>query len=73
MTSDSIPYLRTHSFYGFLESLLSPEALVNAALRYDIRTLGLTDHRYLTGAVEFYEDCKSHNIKWISPIKISMV
>ena len=72
MTSDSIPYLRTHSFYGFLESLLSPEALVNAALRYDIRTLGLTDHRYLTGAVEFYEDCKSHNIKPIIGLEVDI-
>jgi DNA polymerase-3 subunit alpha len=63
MSRSSIPYLRTHSHYSFLESLLSPENLVNQAREKGITTLGLTDHRYLTGAIEFYEACRAAEIK----------
>ena len=72
MTLKSVPYLRTHSYYSFLESLLSPEAIVNTALRYNLKTLGLTDHRYLSGAVEFYETCKNNHIKPIIGLDVDI-
>jgi len=72
MTHKSIPYLRTYSYYSFLESLLSPAALVNTALRYNLQTLGLTDHRYLSGAVEFYETCKNNHIKPIIGLDVDI-
>ena len=66
-------YLRSHSFYGFLESTLSPKALVQTAHEKGIRTLGLTDHLYLTGAIEFYEACHSASIKPILGLEIDFL
>ena len=66
-------YLRTHSYYGFLESTLSPEALVQSALTQGIQSLGLTDHLYLTGAIEFYEACKHAGIQPILGLEIDTV
>jgi DNA-directed DNA polymerase III PolC len=69
----AIPYLRTHSYFGFLESLLSPEALVEAARLNGIQTLGLTDHLHLTGAVDFYEACRQADIKPILGLEIDLL
>lgn len=69
----SIPYLRAHSYFGFLESSLSPQDLVAAASTYGIQTLGLTDHQYLTGAVEFYETCHHAGIKPILGLEINLL
>ena len=68
----NISLLRTHSYYGFLESLISPGDLVALAVKNDIQTLGLTDHRYLTGALEFYESCQSAGIKPIIGLEIDL-
>ena len=62
MDPENIPYLRTFSYFSFLESLNSPESLAKTASVNNIKTLGLTDHRYLSGAVEFYEACKKQKI-----------
>ncbi len=62
MKTDSIPYLRTFSYFSFLESLNSPDSIVNTAAEHKISTLGLTDHRYLSGSLEFYEACKAKDI-----------
>jgi len=66
----NIPFLRTHSYYSFLESLISPADLVALAEKNNIQTLGLTDHRYLSGALEFYESCNSAGIKPIIGLEI---
>ena len=68
----TLPYLRTHSYFGFLESLLSPRALVKAAQQTRIPCLGLTDHRFLTGAIEFYEACLEADIKPILGLEIDL-
>ena len=68
--TDSIPFLRTHSYYGFSESLLAPEIIIEKALKNNIHTLGLTDHRYLTGAIPFFEACTNANIKPILGLEI---
>jgi DNA-directed DNA polymerase III PolC len=68
----TLPYLRVHSYYGFLESLLSPQSLVNAAQQSGIPCLGLTDHRFLTGAIEFYEACLEAGIKPILGLEIDL-
>lgn len=72
MTLAIPPYLRTHSYYGFLESLLSPQALVDLAVHHQVPCLGLTDHRYLTGALEFYEACRAAGIKPILGLEIDV-
>jgi DNA-directed DNA polymerase III PolC len=67
-----IAYLRTHSYYGLLESLLSPEDLVFTAKELGIQTLALTDYQYLTGAIEFYEACKKADIQPILGLEIDI-
>lgn len=69
---NDIPYLKTHSYFGFLESLSSPEDLVDLAVKNEIHTLGLTDHRYLTGSIVFYESCKNAGIKPIIGLEIDL-
>lgn len=73
MSDFSPAYLRTHSYFGFLESLLSPQALVDLAVQRQVPVLGLTDHRYLTGAIEFYGACKSAGIKPLLGLEIDFV
>ena len=70
MDLQSLSYLRTHSYFGFHESLLSPRELVQLAVTQGIKVLGLTDHRYLTGAVEFYEACNQNQIKPLLGLEI---
>lgn len=65
-------YLRAHSYFGFLESMLSPEALVQAAYDNGIHTLGLTDHHSLTGAIAFYEACQDAQIKPIIGLELDL-
>ncbi|MBW6466218.1 MAG: DNA polymerase III subunit alpha [Brevefilum sp.] len=73
MQPPDIAYLRTHSYFGFLESLLSPANLVEAAVKQGVQVLGLTDHQYLTGAIEFYEACLQAGIKPILGLEIDLV
>ena len=68
----TIPFLRTHSYFGFLESLFSPEELVKAAQISGVSCLGLTDHRFLTGAIPFYEACRQANIKPILGLEVDL-
>ncbi len=73
MTSLSIPFLRTHSYFDLLGSLLSPQALVKHASAKGIKSLALTDHRYLTGSIDFYEACHQAGIKPILGLKIDLM
>jgi len=50
-------HLRTHSCYSFLEGLPLPAELAYMAAQQGMPALALTDHRWLTGAIEFYDDC----------------
>ncbi len=56
-------HLVTHSCYSLLEALPSPQDLVQAAADRGMKALALTDHRYLTGAVEFYQSCQKAGIQ----------
>lgn len=56
-------HLHAHSYYSFLEGLASPAELVQAAARFEMPALALTDRVGLTGAVEFYLACKGAGIK----------
>lgn len=72
MQPADIAYLRTHSYYGFLESLLSPADLVEAAANQGIQALGLTDYQYLTGSIEFYEACHQAGIKPVLGLEVDL-
>ena len=55
--------LRTRSFYTFLDSTLSPAAIVNLAKQNGLSAIALTDIGNLHGAVEFAQSAKRAGIK----------
>jgi DNA-directed DNA polymerase III PolC len=55
--------LRVHSHYSFLDSTLSPTAIVELAKKHKLSSVGLTDTGNLHGAVEFVEAAKKAGVK----------
>jgi len=65
-----IAHLNVHSYFSFLEGLASPEELVEAATRFEMPALALTDHNRFSGAVEFHEACKNAGIQSILGLEV---
>jgi len=65
-------HLHSHSYYSFLDGVPSPQALVDAAIQFDMPALALTDHHGLTGALEFYEACQAARIKPILGLELTV-
>jgi DNA polymerase III alpha subunit/nucleotidyltransferase/DNA polymerase involved in DNA repair len=55
--------LNVHSYYSFLDSTLSPQAIVDFAVRHDLPAIALTDKNNLHGAVEFAQAAAAAGIK----------
>ena len=55
--------MRVRSYYTFLDSTLSPAAVVNCAEQHDLSAIALTDIGNLHGAVEFAQAAKRAGIK----------
>ena len=55
--------LRCHSFYSFLDSTLSPSAIVRLAKEHDLSAVALTDTGNLHGVVEFVQAAQTAGIK----------
>jgi error-prone DNA polymerase len=55
--------LRAHSYYSFLDSALSPQAIVELARKHGCTAVGLTDTGNLHGAVEFGQAAREAGIK----------
>ena len=55
--------LRVRSYYTFLDSTLSPAAIVNCAKQHGLPAIALTDIGNLHGAVEFAQAAKRAGIK----------
>ena len=62
MTATWVP-LRVRSYYTFLDSMLSPAAVVNLAKQHGVATIALTDIGNLHGAIEFAQAAKRMGIK----------
>ncbi len=65
-------HLVTHSAYSLLEGLPLPAELTQAAKASGMTALGLTDHRTLTGAIEFIHACKDAKIQPILGLEIDL-
>ncbi len=65
-------HLTTHSAYSLLEGLPLPAELAQAAKASGMTALGLTDHRTLTGAVEFIHACRDAEIQPILGLEIDL-
>ena len=61
-TGDYVP-LRVHSHYSFLDSTLSPSAIVELAKQHGMSAVAMTDTGNLHGAVEFVLAAKQAGIK----------
>jgi DNA polymerase III subunit alpha len=55
--------LQVHSSFSLLEALPTPADLAHAAGQAGLPALALTDHRCLSGAVEFYQACLKEAVK----------
>jgi len=55
--------LNVHSYYSFLDSTLSINAIVNFAKRYELPAIAITDKNNLHGAVEFAQAAAHAGIK----------
>ena len=64
--------LTTHSAYSLQEGIASPAELVQAAQADGLPALGLTDHRLLTGSVEFVQACRKAGIQPILGLEVDL-
>jgi DNA polymerase-4 len=55
--------LNVHSYYSFLNSTLSIQAIVDLATRHELPAIALTDTGNIHGAVEFFSAAKAAGIK----------
>jgi DNA polymerase-3 subunit alpha len=69
--ADYVP-LRVHSHYSFLDSTLSPSAIVSLAKQHGLSAVALTDNGNLHGAVEFTLAAQQAGIKPILGVEISV-
>ena len=65
-------HLTTHSAFSLLEGLALPAELAQAAQANDMPALGLTDHRLLSGSVEFAAACKRVGVQPILGLEIDL-
>lgn len=56
-------HLHTHSDFSILDGAVKIEKLVDAALRYEMPAVALTDHGNIFGAVSFFRCAKEKGIK----------
>jgi len=64
--------LRVHSHYSFLDSTLSPAAIVALARRHGMPAVALTDSGNLHGAVEFAQAARDAGLKPLLGVEISV-
>ena len=65
-------HLTTHSAYSLQEGLPLPAELAQAAAAAGMPALGLTDHRLLSGAVEFVTACKEAGVQPLLGLEIDL-
>lgn len=65
MNSATLPFvhLHTHSHYSLLDGMTKIPDLVQAAKKYGMTALALTDHGAMYGSIEFFKECKKAGIK----------
>lgn len=68
-----VAHLIAHSCFSFLEALPTPQDLVQAAAGQGMPAIALTDHRYLTGSVEFFQACRKAGIQPIHGLEIDLI
>src|ERR1041385_5280862 len=59
----SFTHLHCHSHFSLLDGLTKLEPLVSRVKDLGMRSVALTDHGTLYGAIEFYNRCRQEEIK----------
>ncbi|MBE0688395.1 MAG: DNA polymerase III subunit alpha [Anaerolineaceae bacterium] len=72
INSSSFVHLHTLSYYSLMEGLISPDELVNTAQKYEMPAIALSDHRCLTGVVEFTLACQKVGIQPIYGLTVDV-
>src|SRR5512142_3109880 len=65
-------HLTAHSTYSLQEGLASPAELAQAAAQAGMPAMGLTDHRLLTGVVEFASACLQEGVQPIIGLEVDL-
>ncbi|MCJ7622322.1 MAG: DNA polymerase III subunit alpha [Anaerolineaceae bacterium] len=65
-------HLHTHSYFSLLAGVVSPTQLAESAAKYGMRTIALTDHNRLSGAIEFYDACQAAGLQPILGLELSV-
>jgi error-prone DNA polymerase len=70
----TVPYveLHLHSAYSFLDGASMPDEIVPAARELGHRTLALTDHNSLSGAMEFAQSARTLGVRAIHGAEIDV-
>ena len=66
-------HLHVHSNFSFLEGLAAPAELVEAAARFEMPALALTDHGRLSGSIEFYQACQQAGVRPILGLELDVL
>ncbi len=56
-------HLHTHSDFSLLDGAASIDRLVQQCQRFGMRSLALTDHGNMFGALRFYQECSKRDLK----------
>ncbi len=67
-----IGHLNAHSNFSLLEGLPAPAELVEEAVRQEMPLLALTEHRLLSGSVEFYLACQKAGIQPLLGLEVEL-
>ena len=70
--SPSFVHLHALSYYSLMEGLISPDELVNTARKYEMPAIAMSDHRCLTGVVEFSLACQKAGIQPIYGLTVDV-
>lgn len=60
--------LHIHSFYS--DGTMSPEDILDAALKKGVGVLAITDHNMLEGSLQLQKLCDKHEIKYIPAVEL---
>ncbi|WP_330746993.1 DNA polymerase III subunit alpha [Chryseobacterium sp. CP-77] len=63
-------FLNCHSYHSLRYGTISIKELVKQAVRFNIKTVALTDINTITGIYDFYKLCQEYNIKPIVGVEI---
>ncbi|MBW6472505.1 MAG: DNA polymerase III subunit alpha [Anaerolineaceae bacterium] len=72
INSPAFVHLHALSYYSLMEGLISPEELVNTARKYEMPAIAMSDHRCLTGVVEFTLACHKAGVQPIYGLTVDV-